>query len=51
MIIMKIEISVFDEEEEYYDHHGYYNSIAEAIRELYDLFFREIEKEEEEVNE
>lgn len=48
---MKIEISVFDEEEEYYDHHGYYNSIPDAIQELYDLFFREIEKEEKEVNE
>lgn len=42
---MKIEISIFDEEEEYYDHYGYYDSISEAIRELYNLFFNEVEEE------
>ena len=42
---MKIEISIFDEEEEYYDHYGYYDSISEAIKELYHLFFNEMEEE------
>ena len=38
---MKIEISIFDEEEEYYDHYGYYNSISEAISDLTQMYINE----------
>ena len=38
---MKIEISIFDEEEEYYDHYGYYDSISEAISDLTQMYINE----------
>ena len=38
---MKIEISIFDEEEEYYDHYGYYDSISEAISDLTQMYISE----------
>ena len=38
---MKIEISIFDEEEEYYDHYGYYDSISEAISDLTRMYISE----------
>ena len=43
---MKIEISIFDEEEEYYDHYGYYDSISEAISELTQMYLQETFTEE-----
>ena len=38
---MKVEISIFDEEEEYYDHYGYYDSISEAISDLTQMYIYE----------
>ena len=38
---MKIEISIFDEEEEYYDHYGYYDSTSEAISDLTRMYISE----------
>ena len=41
---MKVEISIFNEDEQYYDHYGYYDSTSDAIKELYNLFFNEMEE-------
>lgn len=41
---MKVKISTFNEETENYEHYGYYDSISEAIRDLYNLFFKEMEE-------
>lgn len=38
---MKIEISIFNDEEEYYDHYGYYDSISEAISDLTRMYISE----------
>lgn len=44
--IMKIEISIFDEEEQYYDHYDYYDNISEAEMALIDLYLQENYTEE-----
>jgi len=38
---MKIEISTFNEEIEYYEHYGYYDSISEAISDLTRMYISE----------
>ena len=38
---MKIEISIFDKEEGYYGHYGYYDSISEAISDLTRMYISE----------
>jgi hypothetical protein len=43
---MKIEISIFNEEEQYYDHYGYYDSVSEAISELIQIHLQESFTEE-----
>ena len=43
---MKVEISIFNEDEQYYDHYGYYDSLPEAEMALIDLYLHESFTEE-----